>query len=520
MAGSTVWCMATRSKVELFEQIRKTREREGLSVRALARRFNTHRRTVRLALASPVPPPRKPSPGRVAPVLDPWKATIDGWLEADKKAPKKQRHTARRVWQRLVEEHGADVGESTVRRYVGEARRREPMALREVMVPQHHPLGEEAEVDFGSISFYLNGLLTEGWMFVMRLSASGKGFHRIYLNQAQQVFLDGHVRAFEHFGGIPSLRIRYDNLKPAVVRVLRGRDRQETERFIALRSHYGFDSFFCIPGKDGAHEKGGVEGEVGRFRRRNLVPVPRVSSMEELNELVAAGDARDDRRRIFGRPLPVSQHFEIEAPALRPLPAVRFDPSLLLKPRVDSKSRVCVRQCFYSVPVRFAGGRIDVRLGAERVEALDGNSVVADHPRAVAKGTEVLVLDHYLEVFKLKPGASPVATALARARASGAFTAIHDEFWVAARTKLGDAAGTRALIEVLLLHRSVPRDSLLAGIRAALTVGSIDAEVVAIEARKVAERAVAPVVPIGTLSRYDRPKPTLNGYDTLLEASS
>jgi len=227
----------------------------------------------------------------------------------------------------------------------------------------------------------------------------------------------------------------------------------------------------------------------------NLVPVPHVSSMEELNELVTAGDARDDRRRIFGRPLTVGHHFEIEAPALRPLPTVRFDPSLLLRPRVDSKSRVCVRQCFYSVPVRFAGGRIDVRLGAERVEALEGKSVVADHARAVAKGTEVLVLDHYLEVFKLKPGAFPGATALARARASGAFTATHDELWAAARTKLGDAAGTRALIEVLLLHRSVPRDSLLAGIRAALTVGSIDAEVVAIEARKAAARTVAPVVP-------------------------
>ena len=357
-------------------------------------------------------------------------------------------------------------------------------------------------------------------MFVMRLSASGKGFHRIYLNQAQQVFLDGHVRAFEHFGGVPSLRIRYDNLKPAVVRVLRGRDRQETERFIALRSHYGFDSFFCIPGKDGAHEKGGVEGEVGRFRRRNLVPVPRVSSVEELNDLVAAGDARDDRRRIFARPLTVSQHFKIEAPALRPLPATPFDTTLLLNPRVDTKSRVCVRQCFYSVPVRFAGGRIDVRLGAERVEALDGKSVVADHARAVAKGTEVLVLDHYLEVFKLKPGAFPGATALARARASGAFTATHDDFWKAARHKLGDAGGTRALIEVLLAHRGVKRDALLAGIRGALAVGSVDPEVVLIEARKAAERAVAPVVPIGALSRYDRPKPTLNGYDTLLEASS
>ena len=234
--------------MELFEQIRKTRDRQELSVRALAKEFNVHRRTVRQALASSVPPPRK-TPPRVSPVLEPWKATIDGWLVADADVPRKQRHTSRRVWQRLVDEHGADVGESTVRRYVAEkARRRQPMVLREVMVPQHHPLGEEAEVDFGSVSFYLNGLLTEGWMFVMRLSASGRGFHRIYLNQAQQAFLDGHVRAFEHFGGVPNLRIRYDNLKPAVARVLKGRDRIESERFVALRSHYAFDSFFCIPG--------------------------------------------------------------------------------------------------------------------------------------------------------------------------------------------------------------------------------------------------------------------------------
>jgi len=109
--------------------------------------------------------------------------------------------------------------------------------------------------------------------------------------------------------------------------------------------------------------------------------------MEELNELVAAGDIRDDRRRIFGRPLPVSQHFEIEAPTLRPLPAECFDPSLLLKPRVDSKSRVCVRQCFYSVPVRFAGGRIDVRLGAERVEALSR----CDRPKPTLNGYDTLL---------------------------------------------------------------------------------------------------------------------------------
>ncbi len=372
----------------------------------------------------------------------------------------------------------------------------------------------------GGTSFYLNGVLTEGWMFIMRLSASGRSFHRIYLNQAQQVFLDGHVRAFEHFGGVPSGRIRYDNLKPAVARVLKGRDRQEAERFVALRSHYGFDSFFCLPGPDGAHEKGGVEGEVGRFRRRHLVPMPKVASMEELNDLCAAGDASDDRRRIFGRPLSVGEHFALEAPALRTLPAVAFDPTLLLRPRVDAKSRVCVRQCFYSVPVRFAGRRIEVRLGAELVEALEGHSAVATHARAVAKGSEVLVLDHYLEVFRLKPGAFPGATALARARAAGAFGATHDQFWASARARLGDAAGTRALVEVLLTHRSLPADAVVAGMRSALAVGSVDPEVVAIEARRAAERAVAPVVPIGALSRYDRPKPTLGGYDTLLEASS
>ena len=271
--GSDGGRMPKRSKVSVYEQIRKAHEREGLGIRALARRFGVHRRDVRNALVSAQPPPRKPPALRPAPMLDSWKPLIDRWLEEDKKAPRKQRHTARRVWQRLVEEHGADVGESTVRRYVAEVRARYDFPLAEVAVPQHHPLGAESEVDFGAASVYLAGVSTEVHLFLMRLSASGRAYIHAYLNEAQEVFLDGHVRAFEHFGGVPD-RIRYDNLKAAVERVLRGRDRRESERFIALRSHYGFDSFFCQPGVKGAHEKGGVEGEVGRFRRRHLVPLP------------------------------------------------------------------------------------------------------------------------------------------------------------------------------------------------------------------------------------------------------
>lgn len=140
-----------RSRVELFEEIRKAHDREELGIRALANRFGVHRRAVRQALASPTPPPRKPTV-HPSPVLDPWKATINRWLTEDAAAPKKQRHTARRVFQRLVEEQGADVGESTVRRYVAQAKRDRPVSITKVMVPQIHPLGEEAEVDFGQVS--------------------------------------------------------------------------------------------------------------------------------------------------------------------------------------------------------------------------------------------------------------------------------------------------------------------------------------------------------------------------------
>ncbi|HEY7010232.1 MAG TPA: IS21 family transposase [Jatrophihabitantaceae bacterium] len=511
--------MAKRLRVELFEQIRRARRVEpGVPIRELARRFGTHRRTVREALASAVPAPRKPVV-RPSPVLDRWKPTIDVWLEADREAPRKQRHTARRVWQRLVEEHQATVGESTVRRYVAEVRRRQPAVTVQVKVPQWHPLGAEAEVDFGQLAFYLDGVLTEGWMFVFRLSASGRGFHRVYMNQAQQAFLDGHVRALEHMGGVPG-RVRYDNLKPAVVRVLRGRDRAETERFIALRSHYGFDSFFCQPGPDGAHEKGGVEGEVGRFRRRHLVPVPRVRTVAELNELVAAGDVADDHRRIDGRAITVGDHFTLEALTLQPLPVERFDTTLLLTPRVDAKSRVCVRQCFYSVPVRYVGRRVDVRLGAEVVEVLDGSRTVAVHARLVAKGSEALVLDHYLEVLRLKPGALPGATALARARASGAFGVEHEQFWMLARRRLGDQAGTRALVEVLLAHRMLPAAAVRTALAACTHVGVVDPDVVIIEARRAAADHSATVVPIGDgLARYDRPLPTISHYDQLLETA-
>ena len=392
---------------------------------------------------------------------------------------------------------------------------------KDVFIPQVHQPGAEAEVDFGEFDAVVAGATVRVWMFVMRLSHSGRAFHVAYGTQAQEAFLQGHVEAFAHFGGVPA-RVRYDNLKPAVTRVLKGRDRAESDRFVALRSHYGFDSFFCVPGKDGAHEKGGVEGEIGRFRRHHLVPVPRVTTLADLNMRIADGDVLDDARVITGHHATVGAEFAAEAPLLHALPGEVFDAAVLQDRRVDHRSRVSVRQNHYSVPARYVGRRLTVRLTATTVTILDGASVVGRHERLFGRYLEALTLDHYLEVLVRKPGALPGATALAQAKACGAFTPTHQRYWDTARRVMGDARGTRALVEILLAHRTLPSPDLAAAMDTAAATGIVNPEVVVIDARRratpTATTAPDPATPASDrdLSRYDRAAPSLTGYDDLL----
>lgn len=526
------------SRVELFAAIRRERRDDpSISARTLAKRYRVSRRTVAAALANAVPLQRKALPPKAS-VLDAVAEVVDEMLRADLEAPRKQRHTVRRILQRLTTEHEFAAAYTTVRDYV---RRRRPQIVAAArdqqhrvldgMVPQEHEAGAEGEVDFCEAEVVLAGASTVVQLFSFRLSGSGKAVHRAYATASQEAFLEGHVDAFRALGGVPWRHVRYDNLKAAVEQVCFGRTRVESQRWTAFRSHYGFEAFYCLPGRQGAHEKGGVENEGGRFRRNHLVPVPEVDSLDELNEMLAAIDKAEDERIPDGAALPVRVMFAAEEPQLRPLPDDEFDCGITLTPTVNSRSRITVRQSYYSVPARFIGRKVRVSLRANHVIVFDGRREVVRHPRLTRRYAYRDVLDHYLEILLGKPGALAGSSALAIARAEGSFTATHQAFWDAAMAAHGRAEGTRALIEVLLLHRHRPTQAVMAGMTEALTAGSTSPELVAMQVRKAAGGLGSPDLvdlvdldlppePAGeaadTHLTRPRPAPSVAAYDELL----
>jgi hypothetical protein len=327
--------------------------------------------------------------------------------------------------------------------------------------------------------------------------------------------LEGHVHALEWFGGAFDT-IRYDNLKAAAKKVLKGRQRVESDRFVGLRSHYLFSSWFTLPGVAGAHEKGGVEGEVGRFRRNHLVPVPEVDSLAQLNELVLAGVQRDLGRRIEQRPVTVGEALGHERARLRALPADAFVTAEESTARVNAKSMVTVRRNQYSVPVALVGLRVRAQVGAREIVIVHDGRQVARHPRLRGSSQRAARLDHYLELFARKPGALRGSLPLRQEREHGRWPDCFDQLWARIGERVGASEAARQMVDVLLLCREHDPASVELAVRGALTAGAHDGRAVALLARRTQrpEPDALHGLP-DRLARSDRPAPALGDYDRL-----
>jgi transposase len=408
-------------KVDQVHVIRHKVLVEGRSPRQVAKEFGISRVTVRKYVEEPVPGRKETGP-RGRPVWEKVGPRIEAWLtESGQWTAGKQQLTATRLHELLVGE-GHRVGATLVKEAVAEWKRQR----REVFVPLTYRPGDLAEVDFFEVFVDVEGKRRKAWLFLLRLMYSGRDFAWIYERQDQVSFLDGHVRALGHFGGVPA-RIAYDNLRPAVVRILVGGERALTARFAALASHYLFEPCFCRPGE--GHDKGGVEARGKALRRQALVPIPSEPTLDAIN---AALLARMDARLETGCDLAgdtIGTRFTIETAQFRPLP-MPFVAEATTIGSVSPRALVRLEGAVYSVPCRWAGLDLIARIGATTVTIVGRDGTRLVHPRK-RFGQRSIDYRHYLPELARKPQAVRQVLPELRRDLGAPFPAVWDHFHAA-----------------------------------------------------------------------------------------
>jgi len=452
--------------MENWAEIRRRVLVDGLSKRAACRQYGIHWDTLKKILDHPEPPGYRRSAPRPRPKIDPFLPVLHQILEDDRKAPREQRHTARRVFERLRDEHGYTGGLTAVKEAVAARKRRSA----EVFVPLAHPPGE-AQVDFGQAEVVLDGQTTTVALFVMTLPYSDAVFVCAFPRECTEAFLEGHVRAFAFFGGVPR-RISYDNSKIAVARITGGRERKVTDAFLRLKSHHLFEDHFCLVRRP--NEKGHVETLVGYARRNFLVPVPEVSGgLAPLNADLERRCREDMTRRLWGKPAPKAELLAGERSSLLPLPSEAFVAARVEPRCVDSLSLVSFDSNQYSVPTEFAHHPVTVVASVDDVRIAVGDRVAAVHRRCW--GREGVFYDpvHYLAVLERKPGALDFAAPLQGWDLPVCFGALRRRL----EAELG-GPGTRQFIKVLRLLEWASLRELTRAVERALELGVADADAV------------------------------------------
>ena len=446
--------------MEVYARVRRAIQVDGMSQREAARQFGLARKTIRKMLAFSIPPGYGRKKPVVKPKLGPWLGIIDQILEDDKTQPKKQRHTAKRIWDRLKAEHAFTGGYTVVKDYVREGRVRH----KEVFVPLVHPPGD-AQADFGEALVVMAGVEQKAHFLCLDLPQSDDSFVVAFPAEKTESFLEGHIRAFAHFGGVPRT-ILYDNTRIVVAQITGDGERTPTEAFSELQSHYLFAAKFGRPGK--GNDKGNVEGLVGYARRNFMVPVPRAGSWEELNQHLREECLKRREHKLWGHKETIAERFQRDQEKLLPLPASPHEACDKRTTRASSQALVRYETNDYSVPVEYGHRQVLVKAFVWEVVISAASEVIARHTRSY--GREEMIFDplHYLALLEQKSNALDQAAPLQGWQLPEQFAELRRQM----EARLGKR-GRREYVQVLRLLETFSLAEVAAAVKHALDLPAI-----------------------------------------------